>query len=78
MRIKGMLPAGTPVAHKTGSLNGTGNDVGVVMLPDGRSFAIAVFVMKDTNGHEARDRIAAEAARAAYDYFLFAPDRASL
>ncbi|MET0371099.1 MAG: class A beta-lactamase [Sphingobium sp.] len=74
-RIKGMLPPGTPVAHKTGSLNGTGNDVGVVMLPNGRSFAIAVFVMKDRKGHEARDRIAAEAARAAYDYFLYAPDR---
>lgn len=74
-RIKGMLPQDTPVAHKTGSLNGTGNDAGIVMLPDGRTFAIAVFVMKDRMGSEARDRIAAEAARAAYDYFLFAPDR---
>ncbi len=50
--------------------------MGVVRLPDGRRFAIAVFVMKDGNGHAARDRIIAEAARAAYDYFLYAPDRA--
>jgi beta-lactamase class A len=77
MRIKGMLPPGTPVAHKTGSLNGTGNDVGIVTLPDGRAFAIAVFVMKDFKGHDVRDRIAAEAARAAYDYFLYAPARAA-
>ena len=67
---------GTAVAHKTGSLNGTGNDVGVVRLPDGRRFAVVAFVMKDGKGHKARDRIIAEAARAAYDYFLYAPERA--
>lgn len=75
-RIVGMLPPGTAVAHKTGSLNGTGNDVGVVRLPDGRRFAVVAFVMKDSKGHAARDRIIAEAARAAYDYFLYAPERA--
>lgn len=75
-RIVGMLPPGTAVAHKTGSLNGVGNDVGVVQLPDGRRFGIVVFVMKDSKGHVSRDRIIAEAARAAYDYFLYAPDRA--
>jgi beta-lactamase class A len=75
-RIVGMLPPGTAVAHKTGSLNGIGNDVGVVRLPDGRHFAVAVFVMKDGKGHTSRDRIMAEASRAAYDYFLYAPDRA--
>jgi len=32
--------------------------------------------MKDSKGHKARDRIIAEAARAAYDYFLYAPERA--
>lgn len=74
-RLRGMLPPGTPIAHKTGTLNGIGNDAGIITLPDGRSFAITVFVMKDYKGREARDRIMAEAARAAYDYFLFAPDR---
>lgn len=71
-RLRGLLPPGTPIAHKTGSLNGLGNDVGIVTLPDGSSYAIAVFVMKDSKGREARDRIIAEAARAAHDYFLFA------
>lgn len=74
-RLAGRLPPGAVVAHKTGSLNGTGNDTGIITLPDGRMFAITVFVMKDHRGHDARDRIMAEAARAAYDYFLFAPDR---
>jgi beta-lactamase class A len=71
-RLKALLPPGTPIAHKTGSLNGLGNDVGIVTLPDGSAFAIAVFVMKDTKGRETRDRIMAEAARATHDYFLFA------
>jgi len=73
-RLVGMLPPGTPVAHKTGTLNGLGNDTGIITLPDGRMIAISVFVMKDHRGHAARDRIMAEVARAAYDYFLFAPD----
>ena len=47
-----------------------------VRLPDGRRFAVVAFVMKDGKGHKARDRIIAEAARAAYDYFLYAPERA--
>lgn len=74
-RLPAMLPPGTAIAHKTGTLNGLGNDVGIIGLPDGRSFAITVFVMKDHRGHVLRDRIMAEAGRAAYDYFLFAPER---
>lgn len=77
-RLAGMLPPGTVVAHKTGSLNGTGNDVGIVRLPDGRMFAITVFVMKDSHGHVQRDHVIAQMARAAYDYFLFAPERRAL
>ncbi len=76
-RLPGMLPPGTTIAHKTGTINGTGNDTGVITLPDGRMFAITVFVMQDHRGRVMRDRIMAEAARAAYDYFLFAPDRAT-
>ncbi len=74
-RLKAMLPPGTRIAHKTGSLNGYGGDVGIVTLPDGRMFAVSVFVMKDYKGRETRDFIMAHAARAAYDYFLFAPQR---
>lgn len=49
-RIKGLLPAGTPVAHKTGSsgeeygMIPATNDVGLITLPDGRRLAVAIFV----------------------------------
>src|SRR4029077_14417381 len=44
-RLKGILPEGTEVAHKTGSIGGTTNDVGIVTLPDNTGHvAIAAFV----------------------------------
>ena len=46
--IKGLLPAGTPVAHKTGTVGGVANDVGYVTLPDGRRFAVAIFTRSST------------------------------
>ena len=36
-RIRGLLPFGTLVEHKTGTLNGLTTDVGFVTLPGGRS-----------------------------------------
>jgi len=42
--IKGKLPAGTPVAHKTGLIGRSRNDVGIVTLPDGTHVALAIFV----------------------------------
>ena len=33
-RIKGVLPPGTAVGHKTGTIGGTTNDVGYIYLPD--------------------------------------------
>ena len=49
-RLKGELPAGTVVAHKTGTggtRNGIAsatNDIGIIALPDGRHLAVAAFV----------------------------------
>ena len=65
-RIKGGLPPGTPIAHKTGTLHGISDDVGLVTLPDGRRVAIAVFTRGIADG-KARAAIIAEAARAIYD-----------
>jgi beta-lactamase class A len=72
-RIKGRLPAGTAVAHRTGTgptlggVNACTNDIGLVTLPDGRRFAIAVF-LKGSRAPEARREDAiARAARAVYD-----------
>ena len=40
-RIKGMLPEGTDVAHKTGSVGGVVNDVGILTLPGNAGTPIA-------------------------------------
>ncbi len=71
-RLKGRLPEGTAVAHKTGTIGGSTNDVGVVTLPGNAGHVIVVGFVKDS-GHDIpeRERAIAEIARAAYDYFLF-------
>jgi beta-lactamase class A len=72
-RIKGLLPAGTPVAHKTGTsgtvegLTRATNDVGLVTLPDGRHMAIAVFVSDTKADADVREGVIAKIARAAWD-----------
>lgn len=73
-RLKGMLPAGTLVAHKTGTVGGTTNDVGIITLPDGAGHvAIAVFVKASEAELTAREKAIAEIARGVYDFFLFNP-----
>ena len=68
-RLKGLLPKGTPVAHKTGTIGGVANDVGYVTLPDGRRFAIAVFTNSSKTPTADRERAIAEVARALYDFY---------
>jgi len=68
-RLKGLLPKGTPVAHKTGTIGGVANDVGYITLPDGRRFAIVVFTKSSTTSEADRDRAIAEVTRALYDFF---------
>ncbi len=72
-RLKGLLPDGTEVAHKTGTIGGTTNDVGIIALPDGTHVAIAVFVKASEKEIPARERAIAEIARAVHDFFLFQP-----
>lgn len=72
-RLRGMLPARTPVAHKTGTVGDSINDVGVISLPHDRGeVVVSVFVQSDATTAE-RDAAIAQIARAAHDYFLFAP-----
>jgi beta-lactamase class A len=71
-RLKGILPRGTEVAHKTGTIGRTLNDIGILTLPNGAGQVIvAAFVKKSDSPDEERERAIAEAARAAHDYFLF-------
>ena len=74
-RLKGALPEGTPVAHKTGtgdtigSLNIATNDVGIVTLPNGDRFAIAVFIAGSHGDLPHLESQIARLARATYDVF---------
>jgi beta-lactamase class A len=76
-RMKWLLPAGTAVEHKTGTLDGLADDVGFISMPDGHRIVVAIF----TRGGSDRPRTIAEATRAIYDGFksVFTwPYRASL
>jgi beta-lactamase class A len=75
-RLRGLLPASTPVAHKTGTLGGVVNDVGIVYLPEGAGHvAIAVMSKRTRAATESVERSLAHIARSAYDYFLFTAER---
>jgi beta-lactamase class A len=75
-RLKGLLPKGTPVAHKTGTtgstegINAGTNDVGIITLPDGKGhLAIAVFVKGSNQAADIREKAIAQTARMCYDYW---------
>jgi beta-lactamase class A len=64
-RIRALLPAGTAVEDKTGTLDGITNDVGFITMPDGRRVAIAVFA----RGGRDRQPVIAAVSRMIYDRF---------
>ena len=71
-RIPGLLPGNTVVAHKTGTLGGVVDDVGIVYLPNGAGHvAIAVMSKRTRAPLEDVERALAHIARYVYDYFLF-------
>ena len=75
-RLRGLMPADTVVAHKTGTLGGTNNDVGVITLPRGAGkVVIAVFIKASDASYAQRERAIAEIGRAVRDYFLYASVR---
>lgn len=72
-RLRGLLPAETTLAHKTGTIGRVVNDVGIVELPGklGR-FAISVYTVADQGVEPAvNERLIADLARTSYDFFLF-------
>lgn len=76
-RLKGQLPKGTIVAHKTGSsgvnkqgLTAAVNDIGIVFLPNGKHFFISVFVTNSKEKPEINEKIIADIAKATWDYFM--------
>ncbi|BEV02475.1 serine hydrolase [Novosphingobium olei] len=65
-RIRAGLPEGTLFAHKTGTLSGVTDDVGIVRLPDGRHLALVIFVT-GPEGHTAHAGLISQIARTIYD-----------
>ncbi|MDE2921463.1 MAG: class A beta-lactamase [Acidobacteriota bacterium] len=75
-RIPGALPPNTPVAHKTGTIGESTNDVGVITLPGDAGHVISVVFVKESKlpSSEAMEPVIAEIARASHDYFVFNRD----
>jgi beta-lactamase class A len=80
-RIKGMLPPGVDVAHKTGSsgtINGltrATNDVGIITLSPQRHVGVVVLISDSRADEASRDKVIARIAHAAYDCWFTAPTR---
>lgn len=73
-RLKGLLPAGTVVAHKTGTsgskkgITAAANDVGIVALAN-KHYAIVVFVSDFPGGVERGEHMIAEISKIVYDHY---------
>lgn len=70
-----LLDKGVIVGHKTGTgdLNAKGqqigcNDIGFVLLPDGRTYSIAVFVKDSEESFAENSKIIADISRIIYEY----------
>ena len=72
-RLKGLLPAGTNVAHKTGTsgtengITAATNDIGIITLPNGKHLVIAVFVSDSLADEAMREGTIAKIAKAVWD-----------
>jgi beta-lactamase class A len=73
-RLKGLLPAGTIVAHRTGTsgtnnkgITAATNDIGLITLPNGAHLAIAVFVSDSPADEATREGVIAKIAKAVWD-----------
>nr|AMP47713.1 classA [uncultured bacterium] len=76
-RLKGLLPDGTVVAHKTGSsdtndkgITAATNDIGIITLPNGKHFAIAVYVSDSSEKSDVNEKIIAEICKSVWDYLI--------
>ena len=75
-RLKGLLPTGTVVAHKTGTaatvagLTRATNDAGIITLPNGKHLAITVFISDSHEDQTKRELTIATISKAAYDFWV--------
>ena len=73
MRLKRLLPAGTTVAHKTGTsgteqgITAATNDIGIITLPNGNHLGIAVFVSDSPADNPTRENVIARIGKVVFD-----------
>lgn len=70
------LPENTPVARKTGAsgkndagLTGAENEIAIVTLPNGKHYAIAVFVSNSTETDVVNCKMISDISKSVWDYF---------
>lgn len=76
-RMRYLLPEGTVLARKTGTGNtddATGrifalNEVGIIVLPDGKPLIVSVFIANSYETESETEKIIASIARTAFDYY---------
>jgi len=74
-RLRGELPKGTIVAHKTGTSftenkkTAATNDIGVITLANGQHIIVSVLVSDSYENEVANDKIIADIAKASFDYY---------
>lgn len=76
-RLKGQLPEGTVVVHKTGwsgthketGITAAVNNIEIVFMPNGEQSFISVFVTESTENFETNEKITSDIAKATYDFY---------
>ena len=66
--IPALLPEDVKVAHKTGWITRVRHDSGLVILPDGRQYAL-VLLSKDCESDELTTEIMANVSKMIYDFY---------
>lgn len=67
--IPALLPPEVMVAHKTGSITNVQHDVGIITLPDGRSY-ILILLSKELSSNDDGIRCLQQISRAVYDIMV--------
>lgn len=75
-KLIAQLPENTPVARKTGAsgknnagLTGAENEIGIVTLPNGKHYAIAVFISNSTETDVVNCKMISDISKSVWDYF---------
>jgi len=73
-KIVEQLPKSAKVAHKTGSsgkndagLTGAENDIAIITLPNGKTFAIAIFVSDSTESYDDTCKLISDVSKVVYE-----------